>query len=60
MPIPKALASYFHFATLTFMKHESREWVKGKESKRLRDKELKRQRDKEAKGPFFETLMFMN
>ena len=31
MPIPKALASYFlfatnaHFATFTFMKHESRE-----------------------------------
>ena len=58
MPIPKALASYFRFATnfrfatFTFMKHESREWVK--------DKESKSQKDKEAKGPFFETLMFMN
>ena len=50
MPIHKALASYFHFATnfrfatFTFMKHESREWVK--------DKESKRQKDKETKGPF--------
>ena len=44
MPIPKALASYFHFATLTFMKHESREWVKGKESKRLRVKKTKRRK----------------
>ena len=55
-----SFVSNSHFATFTFIKHESREWVKGKESKRLRDKELKRQRDKEAKGPFFETLMFMN
>ena len=50
MPIPKALASYFHFvtnfhfATFTFMKHESREWVKGKESKRLRVKKTKRRK----------------
>ena len=50
MPIPKVFASYFHFvsyfrfATFTFMKHESREWVK--------DKESKRQKDKETKGPF--------
>ena len=50
MPIPKALASYFHFvtnfhfATFTFMKHESREWVKGKESKRQRVKETKRRK----------------
>ena len=47
MPIPKALASYFRFATnfrfatFTFMKHESREWVKDKESKRQKDKETK-------------------
>ena len=50
MPIPKALASYFHFvtnfhfATFTFMKHESREWVRDKETKRQRDKEIKRQK----------------
>ena len=44
----------------TVLKHESREWVKGKESKRLRVKETKSQKDKEVKGPFFETWMFMN
>ena len=69
MPILKALASYFLFASYVHLyqpltkrcsgcavlKHESREWVKGKESKRLRVQETKSQKDKEAKGPFFET-----
>ena len=31
------------------LEHESREWVKDKETKRQRDKETKRQRDKETK-----------
>ena len=58
MPIPKALASYFLFASYVHLyqpltkrcsgcavlKHESREWVKDKESKRLRVKKTKRRK----------------
>ena len=33
---------------------------KRQKTKRQREEETKRRRDEETKGPFFETLMFMN